>query len=929
MRRTRVLLAAAALSLPVTITGSAGPSAAATGAPVYLDRAYPAAERAADLVSRMTLPEKVAQMNSSMAAALPRLGVAAYGWWNEAGHGVAREGTVDNGNPPTLTNTTSYPVDLSLGSTWNPDLVYREASLIADEARDVVRDNRLDLTFYSPTINLARDPRWGRNDETFSEDPLLTAAIAAQFVNGLQGETERGTPLPGSAGYLKTAATLKHFAANNSEYNRRTGSSDMDERTLREYYTAQFRDVIRWSNPASIMSAYNRVNGVPAAADVHLIDTLARQTYGFDGYFTSDCDAVYEIQAGHHWQPPTASAPLDQYGRTAYAQSAGEDLNCQRGYHDGWNYANTIPTAVAAGITTSTDVYNANDVDVSLVRLFTARIELGEFDAEDQVPWVAAARARLAPGTWTNSDANNAVTETPPRLAMARAVADQSIVLLKNDAVAGRPLLPLAVPHSGPYRLAVVGSYANPASMYLGGYASTQGPAGVANEVNGYQGLAAAVRAVNPEATVDFLPGTAPGAPDTVDAASVAAVAGYDAVVVYAGTDASTAREDTDRTSLALPGAQTALINQIAAANPNTVVYLETVGQVDLTGLTAERNEPGATQSDIAGGVPAILWSSYNGQQKGAALADVLTGAVNPSGHLPFTWYANLAQLPPVGDYAIRPTAGTDGRTYQYFTGDVTYPFGHGLSYTRFRYSRFAVDRSKVDANGTVRVSVDVTNTGPSTGAEVVQLYASTPDAPAGLERPAKRLAGFRKLTLRPHQTTRVIIPVAIADLAFFDQARNRFAVDTGRYGLQVATSAAGDDVRAQGFVTVTGTLAATPAVVTAKPVVTGDAARGIAQRVIFPTGSRIDPQLTVSMTDQSIAGYVTRGQSVPLPPGLRVHYSSDRPGVISTDPGGLVARGAGVATVTVTVRYHGGTATGTFVLAVDAQEALAVEEPR
>jgi beta-glucosidase len=222
----------------------------------------------------------------------------------------------------------------------------------------------------------------------------------------------------------------------------------MDERTLREYYTAQFRDVIKWSRPGSIMSAYNRVNGVPAAASVHLIDTLARQTYGFGGYFTSDCDAVYEIMAGQNWLPPGDPRPLDQFGRTAYAQSAGEDLDCDQGYHDEWNYANTVPAAVAAGLRTSTGVYNENDVDVSAVRLFTARMALGEFDAQDQVPWVSAARARLALGTWTNSDANHAVTQTPQRLAMARSVAAASIVLLQNRG----DLLPLRVPAAGDIR---------------------------------------------------------------------------------------------------------------------------------------------------------------------------------------------------------------------------------------------------------------------------------------------------------------------------------------------------------------------------------------------------------------------------------------------------------------------------------------------
>jgi len=952
VRKQWVPLVVAAISgviyaMPAASGPPPGTAAVSGPVPIYLDRSYPPAERAADLVSRLTLAEKAAQMNSSQAAAVPRLGIQAYGWWNEAAHGVAREGTLDNANPPTLVNTTSYPVDLSLGSTWDPALMYREATEISAEAREVVRDNTLDLNFYSPTVNLSRDPRWGRNDETFSEDPLLTAAMAAQFVAGMEGKAPDGRMLAGSGGYLKTSTTLKHYAANNSEFNRRTGSSDMDDRTLREYYTAQFRGAVRQAQPASIMSSYNEVNGVPAAADGYLIDRLARQTFGFAGFFTSDCDAIFEIQAGHHWQPPGAPAALDEIQRHAYANAAGEDLDCQRGFHDDFNYGNTIPTAVADGIVTPQGRYTENAVDISLLRLFTVRIRLGEFDGEAAVPWVAAARARVAAGSWTNSDANNAVTETPPRLALAREAADASIVLLKNAARPGTtPLLPLRVPASGPYRLAVIGSFANPASMYLGGYASAQGPAGVAKSVTGYAGIKAAVQAIDPAATVDFLPGTTPGNLAQVDPASVAAAAGYDAVLVYAGTDASTAREDVDRGTLALPGAQAELIRQVAAANPNTVGYLETTGEVDVTGF-----EPR---------LPALLWSSYNGQRKGEALADVLLGAANPSGHLPFTWYRDASQLPPLGDYAIRPTATTAGRTYMYFTGPVSYPFGHGLSYTRFRISALRLDGSqpdggradgsrtdgsgadggragsggadgsrpggsgaggsgaggsRVDANGTVRASVEVTNTGPVTGAEVVQLYVSTPDAPAARQRPAKRLAGFVKVTLRPHQTRRVSFPVHVPDLAFFDEAQHRWRVDTGRYGIQVGTSSA--DIRARGTVTVAGRLRPVPAAVTAKPQLPGDAAAGIAARMRFPAGSRVLPQLALALTDDTLAGHLDNGVATPLPAGAVVRYRTDRPGVVSVDQGTIRTVGPGVATVTVTVEYRGATASTSFAVVV------------
>lgn len=899
---TWVLLAGAATPIAANV-----PPTAPT--PIYLNTAYSPQERAADLVSRLTLPEKAAEMNSSQAAAIPRLGIQAYGWWNESAHGVARQQTNNGGNPPTLTNTTSYPVDLSLGSTWNPALMYQEAGMISDEAREVAPNNTEDLDYYSPTVNLARDPRWGRDDETFSEDPLLTGAIASQFVDGMEGKTSDGTPLRSADGYLKTVTTIKHFAANNSEFNRRTGSSDMDERTLREYYTAQFRNLIQQAGPGSIMSSYNEINGVPTAADVHLMDTLARETYGFDGYFTSDCDAVYEIQAGHHWQPPGYTQPLNADQRTAFANSAGEDLNCDQGYHDASNYGNTIPDAVAQHIITQTDTYNEGDVDTSLVRLFAARIETGEFDNESTVPWVAKARAALAPGTWVNSDANAAVTETPARLAEARRVGDQSIVLLKNSAVKQHngksgTLLPLKVPSSGSYKVAVIGYYANPPSMYLGGYSSNQGAAGVANEVNGYQGLRNAIQQVNPNAQVDFLPGVTGTGLTTVDPASVAAAANYDAVVVYAGTDASTATEDKDRTSLALPGAQASLISQVAAVNPNTVVYLETLGEVDT--------------STFAGSVPAMLWSSYNGERKGDSLADVVLGKYNPSGRLPFSWYADVNQLPAIGDYNIRPTATTLGRTYMYFTGQVSYPFGYGLSYDHFRYTNLKVDRTRLDANDTLRVSADVTNTGSTAGDDVAQLYVTTPDAPAALQRPLKRLEGFQKISLKAHQTKHVDFTVKVPDLAFFNESSNTYQVDNGRYGIQLGTSSANGDIQQQTTVHVSGKLRPTPSVVTAKPVAEGDAAQQVAQRVIFPAGTVVDPQLTVSLSDESLYGYITKGASTALPAGMKVTYRSNRSKVVSASRSGTIRTiGTGVATVTATVDYHGARSSGTFVVDV------------
>src|SRR3954471_15619004 len=238
---------------------------AASGTPIYLDRSYSYTERAADLVSRMTTAEKASQTISSAAPAIPRLGIRQYGQWNEALHGVSRSQLVNNGNATVLNNTTSYPTDQTMGSSWDPDLLYRVAQQIGDEAREVSPDNTLNLEFYSPTMNLERDPRWGRNDETYGEDPFHTARMVSQFVNGMEGKDEQGKLLPGAAGYYKTLTTLKHYAANNSEVNRRSGSSDMDDRTLREYYTDAFRRVIEASQPGSVMSSYNSVNATSPA----------------------------------------------------------------------------------------------------------------------------------------------------------------------------------------------------------------------------------------------------------------------------------------------------------------------------------------------------------------------------------------------------------------------------------------------------------------------------------------------------------------------------------------------------------------------------------------------------------------------------------------------------------------------------------------
>lgn len=922
-KKKRTLSLALAFSLSASMLGSMPAQAAKDGntapvnkdTPIYKDTSYSFAERAADLISRMNLSEKASQMNSSKAPAIPHLGIASYGWWNEALHGVSSMQLNSSGNASVVTNATSYPIDLSLASSWDPGLMYGEASMISDEAREVVPDNRLNLNFYSPTINLSRDPRWGRNDESYGEDPFLTTKIASQFVNGMEGKDMNGNLLTEGKGYLKTATTLKHYTANNSEADRRTGSADMDNRTLREFYTAPFKGVIENTHVNSLMTSYNSVNGVPTSASVYLLDNLVRQTWGFNGYITSDCDAVREITNGHQWTPPGWSSPINEVQRMAFANSAGVDLDCNAGYSDAYNYGNTIPTAISQKITTETGLYTENDVDTSLLRMFTGRMQLGEFDNPDNVPWITEARQRYS-GTWTSSDSNNAVTETPERLEMAHKVADSTMVLLKNnettkkDGTKGK-LLPVQVPKSGAFNVAVIGYCAS--SMYLGGYSSMQTNSAAKNLVSAYDGIKNAVQKINPDASVTYYKGFTDSGNNvsdlkTVDPAAIEAAKAADLVVVYTGTDRGTASEDKDREDIVLPGAQASLIQQAGQANQNTIAVMETVGTVDVTAF-----EPN---------VSAMLWSSFNGERKGEALADVLLGVYNPSGRLPFTWYKNDSQLANMTDYTIRPTENTPGRTYMYFKGSASYPFGYGLSYTNFAYKNLKIDKKNLDANDSFKISVDVTNTGAVKGDDVVELYINTPDASAALQRPIKRLSGFQKVTLDANETKTVTLTVNVPDLAFFNEDQNKYVIDDGRYGIQISDSSADSDIKLQDSVKVSGALKPALNVVTVKANQEGDSAMDIPNRIIYNRKQVVVPHITVSMSDESLYGYIEKGQSKQLPQGMTVTYSSNRPSIAYVDGKERIHTGNkdGVATITAAVNYQGVTKTCDFIIYVKAQ---------
>jgi beta-glucosidase-like glycosyl hydrolase len=864
--------------------------------PVYLNTHYSAAERAADLVSRMTLAEKVQQLHTNSAPAIPRLGVQEYTYWSEGQHGInTMFNDTNNGGATGGVHATSFPTNFASTMSWDPRLVYSETTAISDEARGFLdkslwgeAQNNLGpspddygaLTFWAPTVNMDRDPRWGRTDEAFGEDPYLVGQMAGAFVNGYEGNTMDGRSING---YLKVAATAKHYALNDNENNRHADSASTTDANIRDYYTAQFRSLIENAHVSGLMTSYNAINGTPAPADTYTANELAQRTYGFNGYTTSDCGAVGDIYAtgSHNWAPPgwttstvsgattwtdtaTGKQVAGAAGGQAYAVRAGTDLNCT-----GAEYTlSNIEQAINAGI------LNEGVIDNALVHLFTIRMETGEFDSASQVPYTKITKDAI---------------QSPEHQTLARKVADEDLVLLKNDSLppTTAPLLP-----ADPAKLSNVVIVGNLASQVtLGDYSGDP-----SLQVSAVQGITDAVQAANPSATVTFdACGTSTTATSAAScsAQTLADIKTADLVIVVAGTDTNVATEGRDRATLAMPGNYDSLISQVAAqGNPRMALVLQTGGPVSIV--------------DVQQNFPAIVFSGYNGESQGSALADVLFGKQDPAGHLDFTWYADDSQLPPMENYGLTPSqTGGLGRTYMYLTKTPTYPFGYGLSYTSFKYSAIKVTPKHAAADGTVMIRFNVTNTGSAPGATVAQVYVSPQFTVPGIELPQKELKGFRKTgELQPGQTQHVTIPVKVSDLSQWDENTLKQVVYDGPYQFQVASNAT--DVAGAGTVNVTGAISPHVKYVTVQP-----------DHVMFQPGDTLDltgknpwigndtnPSLEQPhATADNIVEAVNNDQSFVDLSHARVSYHSSDPGVASVSRGGKVTmNGHGVATVSVTV---------------------------
>jgi beta-glucosidase-like glycosyl hydrolase len=887
--------AAPAQASPLRPVSKAGASAAAQALPIYLNTHYSFAERAADLVSRMTLGEKVAQLHTNSAPAIPRLGVQQYTYWSEGQHGINTLGADTNaGSAGGAIHATSFPSNFASTMTWDPQLTYQETTAISDEARGFLDkslwgtgQNNLgpsasdygSLTFWAPNVNLDRDPRWGRTDEAFGEDPYLVSQMAGAFVDGYQGESMSGQPL---TPYLKVAATAKHYALNNVEDTRHSGSSNTTDANIRDYYTKQFESLVENSHVSGIMTSYNAVNGTPSPANTYTANELLQRTYGFNGYTTSDCGAVGDIynSGGHNWAPPgwttsssggattwTNTATGQQVsgaaGAQAYAVRAGTDLNCTG---DEYTLAN-VQAAIKLGI------LSEGVIDNALVQLFAVRMQTGEFDPASKVGYTKITKS---------------VIQSPAHQTLAEKVAANDIVLLKNGDVAGssQPLLPVSAAKLS--KVVIVGNLAN--TVTLGGYSGDP-----SLQVNAVQGITSEVKAANPNASVVFdacgtsTTGTAPAA---CSAQTQADIKTADLVIVFAGTDETVASESNDRSSLAMPGNYNSLISQVAAiGNPRTALVIQSDGPVDISGA----------QNDF----PAIVFSGYNGESQGTALASVLTGAQNPSGHLDFTWYKDDSQLPAMDNYGLTPAqTGGLGRTYEYFTGTPTYPFGYGLSYTTFRYSNVTAPEA-ASANGTVHVNFDVTNIGTVPGATVAQLYAAPKFTVSGVDLPTEQLAGFQKTAvLQPGQTQQISLAVKVASLSQWDEQALKQAVYDGPYQFRVAADAT--DAVASPTVTVRGAITPHVQYVTVQP-----------DQVVFKPGDTfsltgknpwIAPDTNSSLEQphaaaDSMVEAVNNDQSFADLSHTHVTYTSSNPGVATVSPAGQVTMIApGAASISATV---------------------------
>ncbi len=681
----------------------------------WLDADKSLAERARLLLAAMTVEEKLSQVNYRNQA-IPRLGLPAYVWWNEALHGLARAGAA-----------TVFPQAIGMAATFNEQRVRQMGEVIAVEGRarhhESVRQGDFGtykgLTYWSPNVNIFRDPRWGRGHETYGEDPFLTGRMGSAFVQGVQGNHPR---------YLKAVATPKHYAVHSGpELTRLSFDSVADERDLRETYLPAFRACFQ-AGAQSVMTAYNAYNGEPCSTNSYLVERILRQQWGFAGAVVTDAGAGEALCKEHKTVKD-------------YPEAVAAELAC--GVDVVVDWAEGVREAYQRG------AIKDEDLDRAIYNQLLIKFKLGFFDDPAGVPL---------------ADTPLETIECHAHLEMARQAARESLVLLKNDA----GLLPLR--QDALRNIAVIGPNADARDILLGNYYGTP-----TRQVTILQGIQAAVgdgcRVWHARGCEHLRNRTEPCAEDHDRYAEAVAVAqrcdvailclGLTPTIEGEAGDAFNAEASGDKLRLELHQAQETLVCKIVATG-TPVVVLMVAGSSVISPAVEEQ-------------VGAMLHCWYPGADGGEAIAHTLFGDNNPGGRLPVTFYRNTDELPRFDDYAMA------GRTYRFFPGEPAYPFGFGLSYTRFDYQDLRLERQ----TGGVAVKVTVANLGDRAGDEVVQVYASQA---ATFRTPIRSLVAFKRISLAAGQSMPVELWIDDEQLALTDAA-GRQALCPGRVAFSVGGS--------------------------------------------------------------------------------------------------------------------------------------------
>lgn len=651
----------------------------------YLDTTLSFRERAADLVSRMTLEEKASQMVTD-AVAIPRLGVPAYRWWNECLHGVARNG-----------NATVFPQPIGMAATFDPILINQVAEAISDEGRILynqaqARGNMSQytgLTYFSPSINIYRDPRWGRGQETYGEDPYLTSEMGVAYVKGLQGKDEK---------YLKVAACAKHYVAYSGYTDGKVFNSEITDLDLYQTYLPAFKCLVEDAKVESVMGAYNQINGESPCASKKLMIDILRTDWGFTGWTTSDCGALWRLIKVYNLGKNAQEI-------AALALNSGLNLNCGGLYNKG------IVPAVKKGLV------DEKVVDELLTTLMLTRFKMGLFDEKEDVPYAQIPDSKL---------------DCQVHRDLAYETASKSFVLMENK----DNLLPFKNDINYVY---ITGCNAYSPEAMIGNYF------GVNSEISTFvEGLADR----NPEGvSIQFRPGvllTQEAAnPWTVQEAPeadvIVACLGLTNQLEGEGMDAIAVDRHGEMFDVAIPEAQLNFLKQLRENADKKGKKIVTV----LTGGCP------VMLSEIRELSDALIYAWYPGEEGGNALADILYGRVSPSGRTPLTFVKSLDQLPEYNDYSMK------GRTYRFMDKEPLYPFGYGLSYTTFDFSDLQMTKS-IKAGETVEVSVKVQNTGKMKSDEVVQMYIT--DDETNEVVPVRQLCGMKRISLAPGESRTVTL---------------------------------------------------------------------------------------------------------------------------------------------------------------------------